>query len=57
MSNLFFRGQRELSTAGVSNTRAAYGPRGPFVRPATLFGNFEAINIYVAKCPEKDAAK
>jgi len=26
---------------------AACGPRGRFVRTAMLFGNFEAINIYV----------
>jgi len=29
------------------------GPRGRFVRPAMLFGNFQIINIYVAKCLEK----
>ena len=38
---------------GVSNTRAACGARGPFVRPAKMFGNIQIINIYVAKCFEK----
>ena len=33
--------------------RAACGPRGPFVRPAILFGNFLIINISIAKCLEK----
>jgi len=33
--------------------RAACGTRGPFVRPAMRFGNFQRINIYVAKCLEK----
>ena len=32
---------------------AACGPRGPFVRPAILFGNFLIINITIAKCLEK----
>jgi len=27
--------------------RAACGPRGGFVRPAMLFGNFKIINIYI----------
>ena len=27
--------------------------RGPFVRPAMLFGNFQIIHIYVAKCLKK----
>ena len=31
----------------------ACGPRGPFLRPAVRFGNFQIINIYVAKCLEK----
>jgi len=31
--------------SGVSNTRAACRPRGNFVQPAMLFGNFEMINI------------
>jgi len=33
--------------SGVSNTRAACRPRGHFVQPAMLFGNFEIINISV----------
>jgi len=37
--------------------RAACGPRGSFVRPAMLFGNFQIINIYVASALKKDAAK
>ena len=40
-------------SAGVSNTRAACGPRGRSVRPAMLFGNFQIMNIYIAKCLEK----
>ena len=31
----------------VSNTQAAYGPWGHFVRPAMLFDNFQIINIYI----------
>ena len=31
--------------SGVANTRAACRPRGHFVQPAMLFGNFEIINI------------
>ena len=42
---------------GDWNTLAACCPRGPFVLPATLFGNFQIMNIYVSKCLEKDAAK
>ena len=38
--------------AGVSNTRAACGPRGHFLRPVMLFGNLQRI-ICVAKCVEK----
>ena len=34
---------------GASNTRAACGPGGDFVRPAMLFGNLQIINFYVAK--------
>ena len=33
--------------------RTACGSRGPFVRPAVLFGNFQISNISVAKCFEK----
>jgi len=33
--------------SGVSNTWAACRPRGHFVQPAMLFGNFEMINIEV----------
>ena len=33
--------------------QAACGPRGPFVRPAMLFGNFQIINIYIVKYLEK----
>jgi len=33
--------------SGVSNTRATCRPRGHFVQPAMLFGNFEIINIYI----------
>jgi len=33
--------------SGVSNTRAACPPRGHFVQPTMLFGNFEIINISV----------
>jgi len=29
------------------------GPRGRFVRPAMLFGNFQTIDIYIAKCLEQ----
>jgi len=29
------------------------GPRGRFVRPAMLFGNFQMINIFIARCLEK----
>jgi len=36
---------------------AACGPRVPFVWLVMFFGNFQIINIYVAKCLEKDAAK
>ena len=35
---------------GVSNARPA---RAFFLRPAMLFGNFQVINIYFAKCFEK----
>ena len=41
------------SQARVSNTRPACDPRGSFVRPAMLFGNFQIINICIAKCLEK----
>ena len=43
--------------SGVSNTRAACGPRGPSVRPAMLFGTFQIMNIYIAKCLEKRCRK
>jgi len=33
--------------SGISNTRATCRPRGHFVQPAMLFGNFEIINIYI----------
>jgi len=33
--------------------RATCGRRGRFVCPAMLFGNFQIINFYVAKCLEK----
>ena len=33
--------------------QAACGPRGRFVWPAMLFGNFQLINIWDAKCLEK----
>jgi len=39
--------------SGVSNMRAACGPRRLVVRPAMLFGNFQIINIYVSKCLKK----
>ena len=32
---------------------AACGPRGRSVRPAMVFGNFQIMNIYIAKCVEK----
>jgi len=38
-----------LSTVGAR----IHGPPKRFVRPAMLFGNFQIINIYVAKCFEK----
>jgi len=41
------------TATGVSKKRATCYPRRIFVRPAMLFGNFHAINIYVAKCLEK----
>jgi len=37
----------------IRGQHAAYGPLGPFVRPAILFGNFLIINISIAKCLEK----
>jgi len=33
--------------------RAACGPRGPLVRPAMPFGNFQIINIHVVKSLDK----
>jgi len=39
--------KKTASAPGVSNTRAACGPRGRFVRPAMRFGNFQIINSCV----------
>ena len=45
------------TTGGVSNTRAACGPRGPFVRLTVRFGNFQIINICVTKCLDKKMSR
>jgi len=37
--------------------RAACGPRRPFVRPETLFGNFQIIKVSLPSGSKKDAAK
>jgi len=42
--------EQESQTRGP---RVVCGPRGRFVRPAMLFGNFQIFNIYVAECLEK----
>ena len=41
------------SSLGARQGSQTRGPREHFVRPAMLLGNFQIINMYVAKCLEK----
>jgi len=45
--------KRVLCEQSIAQGPQTRGLRGNFVRPAMLFGNFQIINIYVAKCFEK----
>jgi len=47
------KGELRPSDYSLHQGSQTRGPQGPFVRPAMLFGNFQIINIYVAKCLEK----
>jgi len=42
---------------GLDQGSQTRGPRGPFVRPAILFGNFQMINISLPSVLKKDSAK